>query len=78
MNALTVCKFKYYFLIIKIKIVKLFNPPNYIPNDKPKKQLLKGIKPYPMLRKWQHSKPIERLKVLQLLQVFSLVKIKLY
>lgn len=55
------------FLIIKIKIVKLFNPPN----DKPKKQLLKEIKPYPMLRKWQRSKPIERLKVLQLLQVFS-------
>ena len=55
------------FLIIKIKIVKLFNPPN----DKPKKQLLKGIKPYPMLRTGQHNKPIERLKVLQLLQVFS-------
>ena len=67
MNALTVCKFKYYFLIIQIKIVKLFNPPN----DKSKKQLLKGIKPYPMLRKGQHNKPIERLKVLQLLQVFS-------
>lgn len=71
MRAFIVYKFKYYFLIIQIKIVKLFNPPNYILNDKPKKQLLKGTKPYPMLRIEQHNKPIERQIILQVLQVFS-------